>query len=262
VSSVLDRQRERFQANPGDRRAFEALEEALFVSGDWDGLVAHYDHRLTAPELAEAPAERALLLLRLGQVWEERRQDPGRAAECFRGAVRSRLPTGPQRASAPSPRPRAVGRGPPDRRGRGRPGDVHHRARGPAGPGRPDLARPPRGPGAGPGAPGAGPRAGPAARRGTGSCGPHQSGPRPDRRCGVPLGAPRGAAPGSPPRSRVDPAGPAAGRPAGAGRAGRRALSARAHRGPAQRRGRGGTRQDRQSFRAVAAAGRPPGAAG
>jgi tetratricopeptide (TPR) repeat protein len=87
VSSVLDRQRERFRVNPGDRRAFEVLEEALFVSGDWDGLVEHYDHRLTAPELVEAPAERALLLLRLGQVWEERHGDPDRAAECFRGAV-------------------------------------------------------------------------------------------------------------------------------------------------------------------------------
>jgi lipopolysaccharide biosynthesis regulator YciM len=87
VSTILDRHRERFRADAGDKRAFEALEEALFVAGDWDGLVEIYTHRVSSPDLAQEPAERARLLTRLGQVYGERRGDAERAAECFRAAV-------------------------------------------------------------------------------------------------------------------------------------------------------------------------------
>jgi tetratricopeptide (TPR) repeat protein len=87
VSSTLDRQLERFRADPGDRRAFDALEEHLFLAGRWTDLVSLYEQRLAARDLASAPRERSRVLFRLGQVWGERRADPERAAECFRAAV-------------------------------------------------------------------------------------------------------------------------------------------------------------------------------
>jgi len=87
VSSILERHRERFLADPGNHRAFEALEESHFVSGDWDGLVGLYEHRLGAPDLADAPRERARVLFRLGQIWGDRRGDLDRAAECYRNAL-------------------------------------------------------------------------------------------------------------------------------------------------------------------------------
>jgi tetratricopeptide (TPR) repeat protein len=85
VSSILDRHRERFLANPGDRRAFEALEEAHFVAGDWNGLVGLYERRLEARDLAGR--EQARVWFRLGQVLEERRGDAARAADCWRRAL-------------------------------------------------------------------------------------------------------------------------------------------------------------------------------
>jgi tetratricopeptide (TPR) repeat protein len=87
VSSILERHRERFLADPGNRRAFEALEESHFVSGEWDALVSLYEHRLSAPDLAGAPRERARLLFRLGQIWGDRRGDLDHAAECYRRAL-------------------------------------------------------------------------------------------------------------------------------------------------------------------------------
>jgi Tfp pilus assembly protein PilF len=64
----------RFAANPADRVAFEALEEAHFVAGRWTALVDLYTRRLAAPELdaAKHAPRRARLLLRLAQVLEER----------------------------------------------------------------------------------------------------------------------------------------------------------------------------------------------
>ena len=44
----------RFAANPSDRVAFEALEEAHFVAGRWPALVDLYVQRLLAPELDAA----------------------------------------------------------------------------------------------------------------------------------------------------------------------------------------------------------------
>ncbi|MBW2361078.1 MAG: hypothetical protein JRG84_09275 [Deltaproteobacteria bacterium] len=72
MPSILDHQRDRFAANASDRRAFEALEEAAFVAGDWDELVGVLQHRLEDPALVDEFRERARVLYRLGQA-EERR---------------------------------------------------------------------------------------------------------------------------------------------------------------------------------------------
>jgi tetratricopeptide (TPR) repeat protein len=85
VTTKLERLRERLRAHPGDTRAFEALEEHHFLSGDWAELIDLYQLRLRAPDL-EASA-RAQLLFRLGQIWEERRGENERAGECYRQAL-------------------------------------------------------------------------------------------------------------------------------------------------------------------------------
>ncbi len=87
--STLAQLRARFEASPGDRAAFEALEEQLFVRGEWAPLVALYDDRLAAPEVAaDGPdagrRERARVLFRKGQVLEERRLEADRAIDCYR----------------------------------------------------------------------------------------------------------------------------------------------------------------------------------
>ena len=57
MTSILDRHRERFQATPGDNQAFESLEEHYFLAGDWNEVIALYEHRLTAPALAVNPLQ-------------------------------------------------------------------------------------------------------------------------------------------------------------------------------------------------------------
>ena len=89
LSTLFDRQRERFQADPSDLRAFEALEESLFVAGDWNALVELYRHRLTAPDLAASARERARVLLRLGQILTDRLDDPERGAETYHAAIKA-----------------------------------------------------------------------------------------------------------------------------------------------------------------------------
>ncbi len=86
MSAILERHRERFLADPGDTRAFAALEEGWFVAGRWDDLVGLYEQRLAAADLAKDPKQRAGMLLRLGQVRAERRGDLDAAARCFRDA--------------------------------------------------------------------------------------------------------------------------------------------------------------------------------
>ena len=89
VDTNLEGLRTRFDENPGDTRSFEALEEAHFLAGEWSELIAVYEQRLTAPELAadrDAPA-RAKLVLRLGQVLEERCQDPDGARQRYEEAA-------------------------------------------------------------------------------------------------------------------------------------------------------------------------------
>jgi tetratricopeptide (TPR) repeat protein len=84
---MLERLRERFLADPGDLRAFTALEEQWFVAGRWDDLVWLYQHRLGAPDLAKDAKQRAGVLFRLGQIHAERRGDADAAARCFRDAL-------------------------------------------------------------------------------------------------------------------------------------------------------------------------------
>jgi tetratricopeptide (TPR) repeat protein len=74
ATARVDELAARFAANPSDRVAFEALEEAHFVAGRWPALVGLYTERLAAPELdaAKHGPLRARLLLRLAQVLEER----------------------------------------------------------------------------------------------------------------------------------------------------------------------------------------------
>ncbi|MCH7709273.1 MAG: tetratricopeptide repeat protein, partial [Myxococcales bacterium] len=89
MSTLLDRQRERFQADPSDLRAFEALEESRFVSGEWNGLVELYWQRLAAPDFEASPRERGRLLLRLGQILTDRLEDPGRGAKAYHAAIKA-----------------------------------------------------------------------------------------------------------------------------------------------------------------------------
>jgi len=80
----------RLAANPSDRVAFEALEEAHFVAGRWPALVELYALRLRAPELEagkHAPL-RARLLLRLAQVLEERCERVDEAVARYQEALR------------------------------------------------------------------------------------------------------------------------------------------------------------------------------
>lgn len=90
VDANLAALRARFESDPSDAVAFEALEEAYFVAGRWPELVAHYEHRLTAPELsAERNGRaRARLILRLAQVLEERCLQPDLALERYQETLR------------------------------------------------------------------------------------------------------------------------------------------------------------------------------
>lgn len=79
--------RERFDRDPTDRRAFEALEESAFVSGNWEDLVTLYERRLGALGQEDGNAERAVLRHRLGRVHAERRDAPEEARAAWRGAL-------------------------------------------------------------------------------------------------------------------------------------------------------------------------------
>lgn len=89
MDANLEGLRQRFEQDPSDLRAFEALEEAHFVAGEWPALVALYERRLSAPDLdaGAQPGARARLLLRLGQVLEERCMQPDLAVERYRAAL-------------------------------------------------------------------------------------------------------------------------------------------------------------------------------
>jgi tetratricopeptide (TPR) repeat protein len=87
LPSILERHRERFCADPGDDRAFSALEESLFVAGEWPELAGLYEHRLNAPSLAEDAPGRAQLQLRLAEIHHDRLEDRVQAAACYRAAI-------------------------------------------------------------------------------------------------------------------------------------------------------------------------------
>jgi tetratricopeptide (TPR) repeat protein len=81
--------RARFEAKPEDAVAFAALEEALFVAGDWRELLSVYERRLAAKDLSggRAPKQRARVLLRRAQVQGERLHDEEAALASLREAT-------------------------------------------------------------------------------------------------------------------------------------------------------------------------------
>ncbi len=83
MATGLDAQQKIFAGNPGDRRAFEALEEHFFLDGDWAALVEVYRARLDAPDIADDESQQAPLLFRLGQILEERILDTEAASEIY-----------------------------------------------------------------------------------------------------------------------------------------------------------------------------------
>jgi tetratricopeptide (TPR) repeat protein len=88
LDANLRRAAERLQADPGDLRAFEALEEHHFLHGEWPDLVRLYERRLEGPDLQANPEAAARLCFRLGQVLEERCLQGDRAISWYREAAR------------------------------------------------------------------------------------------------------------------------------------------------------------------------------
>jgi len=88
VDASLRQQLEKFEADPNVTAAFEALEEHFFMTQAWNELAALYRRRLEAPALADQPTARGQLLVRLGQLLEERCNDADRAIEAYQEAVR------------------------------------------------------------------------------------------------------------------------------------------------------------------------------
>jgi tetratricopeptide (TPR) repeat protein len=81
------RPRERFDADPSDRAAFELLEEHHFLAAEWSKLVPLYEAHLAATAATRPPADRARLLFRMGQAIEEGLDDAERAAASYRAAL-------------------------------------------------------------------------------------------------------------------------------------------------------------------------------
>ncbi len=87
MSAALASELERFRGRPDDAKAFEAMEEQLFVAGQWRLLVELYEARLGASSVLASPRERARVFVRLGRVFGEHLADPARAESCFRSAL-------------------------------------------------------------------------------------------------------------------------------------------------------------------------------
>ncbi len=83
MSTLLDRHRQALAQDPEDRRAFEALQEHLFLEGSWDEFVTIVRRRLEAPSLQQDSAARTPLLFRLGQVLQDRCNRLDEAAEIY-----------------------------------------------------------------------------------------------------------------------------------------------------------------------------------
>ena len=90
VDASLQRLRSRFESDPSNAAAFEALEEHHFVNGEWNDLVTLYERRLGSPDLdpEKNPKQRARVAFRLAQVLEERCLQIDRAAEAYQSVVR------------------------------------------------------------------------------------------------------------------------------------------------------------------------------
>lgn len=86
MTSDLSRQRERFTADPNATTAFDLLEEAALRTEQWQSLAALYRQRAQASSLADDA--RARVLLRLGQLLEERLRDETGAIEAYGDCVR------------------------------------------------------------------------------------------------------------------------------------------------------------------------------
>lgn len=84
VTTRTERLRERFEADPTDRAAFEAIEEHHFLQGDWAALVPLYERYLAAVEDSSSPLEVARMRYRLGHALDEAGLDPERAEACHR----------------------------------------------------------------------------------------------------------------------------------------------------------------------------------
>ncbi len=87
VNARLEALGARFEADPGDTQAFTELEEHFFREGDFPALVRLYDRRLGSAALETDLREQAQILVRLGQVLEERLLDPDRAKRCYEEAL-------------------------------------------------------------------------------------------------------------------------------------------------------------------------------
>ncbi len=88
MTAILDQHRETLASDPENTKAFEALQEHLFLDGQWDELVSLYRQRLEAPSLQEEPRRRAPILFRLGQILEERCSEIDQAAAIYWDAVK------------------------------------------------------------------------------------------------------------------------------------------------------------------------------
>ncbi len=89
MTTTLDRERQQFLADPNNRRAFQELEEDLFLAGEWDALIEVYEGRLAANDIADQPGELAAIHYRVGEVHQDRRRNPELAAASYREAVRA-----------------------------------------------------------------------------------------------------------------------------------------------------------------------------
>ena len=87
MNARLEACRTRFEADPGDTQAFTELEEHWFREGDFAALAGLYERRLGAPGVEADPHEQAQVLVRLGQVLEERLLDAERAKHCYEEAL-------------------------------------------------------------------------------------------------------------------------------------------------------------------------------
>ena len=90
VDANLQRLQSRFESDPSDAAAFEALEEHHFLNSEWNDLLTLYERRLESPDLnpEEHPKQRARLVFRLAQVLEERCLQPDRAVEAYESVAR------------------------------------------------------------------------------------------------------------------------------------------------------------------------------
>jgi tetratricopeptide (TPR) repeat protein len=87
LDSQLERQRERFLADPEDGQAFTVLEEELFLASEWEAAIEIYQSRLGAAAVSEAPRERAQLHFRMGQVYQDRLGRQEEAIGCYRESL-------------------------------------------------------------------------------------------------------------------------------------------------------------------------------